>query len=169
MFKKDDIIIYSNEGVCKVLEVGPLKDLSDSESDRLYYKLSPIYGKGVILIPVDTKIFMRPIITRQEALDLVERIPDIAETPFTFDNQKQLSEYYQSTINSHKCENLLELIKSVYKKGSELLNNGKKLGQTDQKYMKRAEELLHGELAMALEIDYDEVPNYIDKSFEKLI
>ena len=41
----------------------------------------------------------------------------------------------------------------------------KKLGFTDEKYLKRAEELLFGELAAALDISLEEVPKVL---FEKL-
>ena len=47
MFQKGDLIIYNNEGVCRVEDVGPLKNLSDGQSERLFYKLSPVYGKGI--------------------------------------------------------------------------------------------------------------------------
>ena len=34
-------------------------------------------------------------------------------------------------------------------------------GQMDQRYMKRAEDVLYGELAAALDIPMEEVPDYI--------
>ena len=49
MFSKNELIIYNNEGVCRVDDICPLKEMTNS--DRLYYKLSPIYGKGSIFIP----------------------------------------------------------------------------------------------------------------------
>ena len=37
MFKEGELIIYNNEGVCRVEAVGPLKDLSDSlRTNRTY-------------------------------------------------------------------------------------------------------------------------------------
>ena len=163
MFKEGELIIYNNEGVCRVEAVGPLKDLSDSAGDRLYYKLSPVYGKGSIFIPVDTKVFMRPVISKDEANELIKKIPKIEGGDLSKVNQKQLAEYYQSSFLSHECEDLLQLIKTVYLKTHRQILSGKKPGQTDQRYMKRAEELLHGELAIALGIDMKEVPDYIEQ------
>ncbi|GFI61498.1 hypothetical protein IMSAG049_00657 [Clostridiales bacterium] len=162
MFLKGDLIIYNNEGVCRVEDVAPLKNLSDSESSRMYYKLTPIYSKGSILIPVDTKVFMRPIMTSDEANKLIAKIPEIKGSSVDINNQKQLNEYYQSSFVSHECEDLLQLIKTVYIKTQKQIMSGKKPGQTDQRYMKRAEELLHGELAAALNIPYEDISKYIE-------
>ena len=50
----------------------------------------------------------------------------------------------------------MQLIKGIYEKGKHA-----KLGVVDQRYMKRAEDLLYGELAVALGIERDEVLPYI--------
>lgn len=160
MFSKNELIIYNNEGVCRVDDICPLKEMTNS--DRLYYKLSPIYGKGSIFIPVDTKVFMRPVITKTEALNLISKIPEIESKELNNCNQKQLTEQYRSSLFSHDCEDLVRLIKTVYFKSKKQAEKGKKPSQTDQRYMKRAEELLNGELAVALDIKYEDVPEYIE-------
>ncbi len=166
MFKQGDLIIYSNEGVCRVEEICPHKGLSGGE--KLYYRLAPVYGSGFIFIPVDTKVFMRSVITKEDAENLIAKIPEIKSAAIDTNNQKMLSEYYRSSFTSHKCEDLLQLIKTVYVKTQKLIINGKKPGQTDRRYMKRAEELLHGELAAALEIPFDDVGEYIEKKLSEL-
>lgn len=44
------------------------------------------------------------------------------------------------------------------------MQNGKKPVQIDQRYMKRAEDFLYGELAVALDIPYESVNAYIEDS-----
>ena len=51
-----------------------MKGSRGAEKNRLYYNLSPVYGSGTIYVPVDTKIFMRPVLSRREAMDLIRRI-----------------------------------------------------------------------------------------------
>lgn len=67
---------------------------------------------------------------------------------------------------SHNCEDLVQLIKTVYTKKRVLEKNGKKVGKTDQTYMKHAKKLLHEELSIALEIPVEEVEAYITKCLE---
>ena len=56
------------------------------------------------------------------------------------------------------------MIKSIYAKSREAARCGRKIGQVDQRYMKRAEDLLYGELAVSLGIDREEVVPYIEKA-----
>ena len=74
------------------------------------------------------------------------------------------SEHYQEVLQSHDCEDLVQLIKTVYAKSK---RNGRRLSQVDQRYRKRAEELLHGELSVALGIPFNEVPAYISNVIGK--
>ncbi len=48
-----------------------------SDKKRKYYTLVPVFHGGKIYIPVDTKAFIRRIISHGEAEALVEKIPEI--------------------------------------------------------------------------------------------
>ena len=53
------------------------------------------------------------------------------------------------------------MTKSIYAKKKDAESRQKKIGMTDEKFLRRAEDLLYGELAVALEIGRDEVRSYI--------
>ena len=59
------------------------------------------------------------------------------------------------------CVDRVRLIRAVYAKGRAAAKKGKRLGQVDERSMKRAEDILHGELAVALNIPVDGVKDYI--------
>lgn len=158
MFAKGDLIIYGSTGVCRVLKIGPPQGIPASDTSKLYYTLAPIYSTGTIYIPVDTKVFMRPVINRQQAKALIARIPQIQEELCCTKDPKMLAERYRASLLTHQCEDLVQLIKSIYTKNH---TTGRKPGNIDQQYMKRAQELLHGELAMALDIPVEQVEDYI--------
>lgn len=102
--------------------------------------------------PVDSKVFMRPVITREEALALIDRIPQMTAQVYENSNLRFLNEHYQQCIQDYTCADLLQLIKDVRAKRRRMAERGKKLGLVDERYMKRAEEMLHGELAIALDM-----------------
>ena len=104
---------------------------------------------------------MRPIISKEDAEALIRSIPDIQAATCTDRNLRILTEHYQSLIRSHECADMVQLIKAAYEKRQERKSQGSKPGQVDERYMKRAEELLHGELAVALGIPRDDVAGYI--------
>lgn len=161
MFQAGQLIIYGSTGVCRVEQVCGAKEVPGGDPRRQYYCLRPIHATEVIYTPVDAKVFMRPVVSKEEAHSIIQRIPDIRACVYDNRNLKLLSDHYQQSLSSHDCDDLVGLIKSVYAKKQTVQKTGRKLGQTDQRYMKRAEELLYGELSAALEIPYDEVQPYI--------
>ena len=165
MYETGDLIMYGNEGVCKVEAVG-VPDIPIMGTKRVYYTLLPQYQDGKIFTPVDTKTFMRRVITKEKAEKLIADIPSVKAEIYENNNMRFLSEHYQSFFDSHQCSDLLKLIRDVYLKACDAKEHGKKLNQVDEKYMRRAEELLHGELAVALGIPKEEVKDYIMRSVE---
>lgn len=165
MFQIGQLILYGNTGVCRVEAIGP-PQLAAADKTKDYYTLAPLYGEGVIYAPVDSPVFMRPILSREEAMELIHHIPEIQAETFAIRDQRALSEHYRSFFQQHSCEELVHLIKNIYVKGQNLSQLGKKVGSTDQQYLRRATDLLHGELAAALEIPLDEVESFIAKQIE---
>ena len=160
MYEIGQLIVYGNEGVCRVEEIGTPK-ISGVDKHREYYTLAPIYREGKVFTPVDSKVFMRPVITREEALALIDRIPQMTAQVYENSNLRFLNEHYQQCIQDYTCADLLQLIKDVRAKRRRMAERGKKLGLVDERYMKRAEEMLHGELAIALDMPREQVPQFI--------
>lgn len=160
MYQIGELVIYSSEGVCQVQDVG-LPDIPAADPQRTYYTLSPLYREGLIYIPVDSPVFMRPVISKKEAERLVSIIPDMAEASCDEKNMRFLVERYDTLLRSHSCEDLLQLIKILHKKKVRAVDMGKKPGAVDERYMKRAEELLYGELATVLEMPKDAVLEFV--------
>lgn len=166
MFEIGSLLIYDTTGVCKVMDIGMPSGLPVADKNKKYYKLAPVFGSGTIYIPVETNVFMRPVISREEAEVLIRKIPEIREDICESHNLKVLEDHYKASLKTHECEDLVQLIKTVYTKKRILERTGKKTGKTDQQYMKRAKQLLHEELSIALEIPVSEVEDYIAKSIE---
>lgn len=164
MFEKGTLVVYESSGVCRVDDVGVPTGLSTAKKGRIYYTLTPIYGAGIIYIPVDTTAFIRSVISREEALELVARIPQIDESCCEERDPRMLSAHYREYLRNHDCESLIQLIKMIYVKNCSATKSNRKPGMTDMQYLKRAKELLHSELSVALDIPCDEVETYIQNS-----
>ena len=76
MFTEGQLVIYGGEGVCRIAAVGP-SSLSGTDKTKLYYTLTPLTRSGTVLTPVDTKVLMRPILSRQEAEDFIAQLPQL--------------------------------------------------------------------------------------------
>lgn len=160
MYQIGQMIIYGGEGVCRVEAVGPL-EMRGVQKDVDYYTLAPLYRTGTIFTPVDTNVFTRPVMTREEAEHLIARIPEIPAEVYENSNPRLLTEHYQVYLKSYDCTELVRLIRAIYAKKQNAAGKGRHLGQVDERSMKRAKEMLHGELAVALDIPVDEVERSI--------
>lgn len=162
MYEAGDLIMYGGTGVCKVESV--TSGIFDAEDDRKYYVLQPLYQTGTIYSPVDNrKIFMRPIISAEEARALIDEIPEIESEVFRSSSIQQLSKHYQEAIDTNTCYDWVELAKSIRLKSDEAKKNNRSLGQIDKKFKKKAEDLLFGEIAAALNIPREDVYSYISE------
>jgi len=167
MYQVDELIMYGSTGVCKIKEITK-QDFGGDHADKLYYVLEPLCQSGVIYAPVDNeKVFMRPVISENEAKDLIESIPTIHTEIYKSSSMQQLTKHYQAILDTHGCRELLELIKSISMKRVEALKNNRNLGQIDKKFMKRAEDLLFGEFAAALHVSRAEVEIYVHNRLDE--
>ena len=134
MFSVGDMIIYGGEGVCTIEKIDGM-NISGVSKDKKYYYLSPLYRGGTIYAPVDTPVFMRTLISKDEALELIDKIPEIEADVFSSVNIRLLSEHYQSIIKSYKCEDLVKVMKAIYKKRQLAIEKGKRLGSVDERFL----------------------------------
>ena len=154
--------MYGGTGVCRVSDI-VAKRFSRSEPEKLYYVLTPLYSTGTITTPVDNgKVYTRPVITRDEAIELIDAIPSIHAEAYHNSNLQQLESHYRSEMESHDCLDILKLTMSTYQKKIERERAKLKFGAVDRRYMERAENLLFGELAVALGIERDNVQSFIE-------
>lgn len=161
MFSVDDYVVYSNSGVCKVIAVGTPEGF---EEGTVYYTLKPVTRPETVFIPVESEVYMRRIINREEALALIDRIPFIEEdTAGEGLDQRGLGMHYKNLMSSHNCEDLIMLIKTIRNKSERLAAAGRKLIKTDSDYRQKAESILFNEFALALDIPLEEVTGFIEE------
>ncbi len=157
MFSVGDKIIYGENGVCTVERIGPL-GLSGASKDRIYYHLSPLTGSGMVFTPVDSGAYMRPVMSREEADALIDAIPGI-EPAVCYDSRfNHVDAFYKELFRQHSCEALVSIVKGLRQRMSERKTKSSRAEAT----MKRARDILHGELSVALGIDIKEVDAYIE-------
>lgn len=167
MYKVGDLIIYGSSGVCEVIAVTQ-QALPGSAQEQSCYVLKSRYQNCLITTPAEsTKVFTRPVISREEAERLIDTIPSIQAEAYHNRDLRQLEAHYRSSINSHDCGNLITLSMSIYVKQQDFRQQKRRLGAVDERYMRRAEDLLFGELSAALGIPREDVRTYIAAKVEQ--
>ena len=97
--------------------------------------------------------------SRDDALSLIDALPGVIPVKFAnFNEQKQRS---NEILKSGDSLQLASLTKSLYNEQIKRAKMGKKSSLNDSTLLKKAELLLFGELATALEIDMEQVESFI--------
>lgn len=155
MYAIGEKIIYGENGVCTVSKVAPLD--ASVGSDKLFYHLEPLIGSGVYFAPIDSKAYMRPVMSREEAEALIDSIPSIKPAVCRDNRFNHVDAFYKELFRQHSCEALVSIVKGLYLR----MNEKKTKSSRAESTMKRAKDILHGELSIALGMEVFEVEDYI--------
>jgi CarD family transcriptional regulator len=161
MYQIDELVVYGNMGVCRIVAIKPGNQIG-IEQEELYYVLEPLYQKCKVSVPVDAKqVFMRPIISKAEAEELIKLIPSVQAKTIPSSDQRALEELYKSRIRTHNCQDLINLTTAIYAKTQIAEREKGKVAAVDVRFMQLAEDQLFGELGAALGIEKDQVQSHI--------
>lgn len=163
MFKIDDHVVYGNHGVCKVEKIGPVV-LPMADKNKEYYTLRPVYKQeAVVYAPVENqKSVLRPVMTRNEAEELIQEIPEIDAVWIASEKEREVQ--YRAALKTCDCRELIRIIKALYQRKVDRIRDGKKVTVVDERYFKQAEDQLYGELAFAMDMDKKDMSGYIANS-----
>lgn len=148
-YEVGDLVSKPIVGICKIEHILYL-DPQNEKNDKLYYLMKPIEDeKEKIYVPVvNSNSKLRLCMTREEAWDLIERIPEIPTA--WINNEKMREQKYKEAIKANDPEALVAIIKMIYQRKQKRLAQGKKCTATDARYFQTAENLLYTELGTAL-------------------
>ena len=124
---------------------------------KLYYYLCPLIGSGTYFTPVDSKAFMRPVMSREAAEAFIDSIPRIEPAVCTDNRFNHVDAFYKELFKQHTCEALVSIVKGLHDR----MSQRKTKSSRAEAIMKRARDMLHGELATALDMEVGQVEAYI--------
>ena len=165
MFKVNQLVVYENSGVCRIEKI---EEVPFPSGPRTCYILKPVYTKeGTIYSPVNNpNVMMRPVITKEEALELIHGIPETEIQTFEGLRAAELEGKYRDAARSQQCHDLIPLAMAIYRKTRKARKAGKKVSEVDDRFLKRLNDQIDGELAIALGIGKEEVQEFIGKEIK---
>lgn len=169
MLEAGSTVIYRNH-VCTVAGV---HERYFEEKD--YYELRTVFeGSLKFYLPVsaDALSRVRPAMTKQEALLLVEEMPAIealgeevldlaGAKPTRALAERQIKEEYVRRLSVCSPRELVIVVKSAYERTRDREMAGKQAMSVDRQFLVLAEKLLCDELAVSLDMPRDEVPGFL--------
>lgn len=160
MFQKGDLVVYGHSGVCQVEEIATL-DMSHAQKGKLYYKLAMYHQEGgFIYSPVDSQTAkIRKVISKKDAEELIDGITEIDALWVASEKEREAN--YKEAIMTCNSVEWVRIIKTLYSRKKERIEQGKKITAVDDKYLKMAENNLYAELSIALGVDKNQMEAYI--------
>lgn len=154
MFQQGQQIIYGGNGVCRIEEI--------TERDIGMLGVRQVYvirlASGLTsYVPVESNVFMRALITPEEAEQVLADYSAIGAQSFAGSNSKALSDRYRAIIARHDPREMLCLYKSLHSKVEQAQRAGKKPGTMDERFAAAALEQVVQELSIVLDRPTQEI------------
>lgn len=173
MFNPGDIVVHHHR-VCEVVAVHEAYF-----EERDYLELRALFERSlkVFVALDDAEESVRPVMTREEALALVDSIVDmdpidesqvVPEGATATLAERRMREEYEHRMKAKEPEALVPILKSAYLHAKKREAMGRSATSTDKKYYTMAEGLLCDELSLSLGIDREETPEFLKNRIHEM-
>ena len=162
MFKTGDVFVYGANGACVITDI---KEEKFGRETKTYYILSPFFdSRETIFVPIDNEALtgkMKSVLSKNEILEMIRSLP--ACESIWNENANLRREEYKRIISAAERSELLKLLKTLHEQKIKLESAGKNLSVSDDRFYKKAQNIIHSEIAMVLDLDMNEVEPFIEK------
>ncbi|MCC8043400.1 MAG: CarD family transcriptional regulator [Oscillospiraceae bacterium] len=156
MFCVNDVVLYGNEGVCRIDDITQ-RSFGDKSGD--YYVLRPVNnGQLTLYVSVangNLESKVRKMVTADEITEIIDSTAHSAPHWINDENERKLR--FKEIISSGDRRAILQVIRSIYVHRDEQLQKRKKLHAVDEYMLKDAEKILYDEFAYVLNLKPEQV------------
>lgn len=167
MFRVNDIIVYSSQGVCKIEGI---EEKKLTGVNKEYFILKPINSdNSTYFVPTDNQMLiakMRKVLSQKEINDLIDAMAK--ESANWIANENERKEKYKHIISEGNHTELIKMIKAIFYEKKQRESAGKRLHASDERFLKDAEQLLYGEFQYVLNLNKDQLMAYIFDRIENV-
>lgn len=161
MFELNDILVYGNNGVCKVSDIRKEKF---SGTPTMYYILSPVFGsQSTLYVPTENSKLaskLRPVMMK-ETLDNMMTTAKNSEVKWESDDRTR-NEKFHDIIAKGLSSELLMVIKCIVIRRNELKQKIKKLHAADERALALCEKIAGEEYAYAFGVEVEDAVSHIE-------
>lgn len=155
MYEVGDRMVYGVHGVCRV--AGCEERKVDRRRQR-YLVLEPIGQAGSqYMVPTENQAAMaklHPLLTRQELEGLLSS-PQVHTVSWISDENQRKQRYREIMVSGDR-QQMMQMVYTLYRHREAQAAAGKKCHVTDEFFLRDAEKLLIGEMAVVLDLDQEQ-------------
>ena len=165
MYETGQNVLYGSHGICRIMGI---EAMSVGGTKAQYYVLEPFAQPGArFYVPMANDAALsklRPLLTQQELLDLLHSNTVLDFQWISDANQRKIR--FREVIVSGDRSQLMGMIGALYRHKKSLNEAGRKFHQSDENFLKEAENLLNAEFALVFGLTPKEVPAFIRRELE---
>ena len=166
MYQIGDYVVYGTRGVCLVQDIRHV-DMPGAPAERMYYILQPLQDQGAtVYLPTDNeKATIRHVMNKDEAQQLIGRIPEIGDLYIPDDKKREVT--YKESMKSCDSEVWVRMIRTISFRREKRIAMGKKVTTLDDRFLKAAMGALSDEFSIALNIPADQAEAMIREAIHQ--
>ncbi len=151
MYSVGEFIVHPGQGVCKVEGV--------VQEPMAVYQLLPIGQRHPMRIsfPLASADKLRPVLSRDEAIEIIDQYPTMQIDPFTGRSNALEEEHFKKKIRTGSCRDSVRIVKTFQTRIAETRARNKKPPVVYERILKQASQRSLEELAVALELTPEDV------------
>ncbi len=151
MYQIGEYIVHPGQGVCRVEDV--------SAGPEGTYKLLPMGQRHAIHIsfPVSNEDRLRPVLSADEAHEIIDQYPLMDVDDFTERNNSLEEQHFKQEIRNGSCRDAVRVVKTFVARIAEVESRNKKAPVAYERILKQARERSLQELSCALECSPEDV------------
>ncbi len=159
MYQINDVVVHViNGGVFKIASSQHM-DLGNGEENFFiiepYIKTPQNASLSIMLPESKTDKLLRPLIKKEEALDLFDKLKDME--PIWYNDAKTRKMKFQELFQNHSMNSYFLILKSLYVQQNKLIEQNKALNLIDYDFLKRIRQSINEEFSIVLDIPQEEI------------
>lgn len=160
MYQLDEKVVYANYGVCIVSQVDA--PLTFGGQERSYYVLTPTRKHGsTVYVPTDHEELMRPVMSRSDALNLIDSLDTIQLDDYKDNNSRAVEDHFRQILRSNDCAAAAQVVKTMRARIEEQREKRHAPSSMYTRLLEQAEHQVRSELSAALGIQEDSLDDFI--------
>lgn len=166
MYTIGDQVVYGIHGVCHIVDVEQ-RTVDKKKID--YFVLRPLRNlQTQYYIPVHNEAALaklRPLITKETILHILGSESLKADCWIPEENRRKLR--YKELVSSGDFAAILQMVHTLRKQKRIQMEAGKKFHQCDENFLRDAENILHSELSVVLQISQQEAEQFLKEQMNE--
>lgn len=162
MYQVGELLVYGSHGVCRFLKED--RQVVDRKMVT-YLVLEPLGQENArFMVPAHNPVAMSKLrkLPQREELEALLTSPEIQNEAWVTDENRR-KQLYRELIGSGDRERLLSMMRAIVRHKEAQAAAGRKCHICDDNFLRDAEKLMIGQIAVVMEMDQEEAKTFLRK------